>query len=183
MRLYDPTKYKVGPLTFSQNGPRNRFDHHRTSPIGQSAWDDPERSVYYCALTLSCCIVEVFGNYKLVDKPQMNIAMPTVTRPLRLLDLCGAGAMRAGSISALCGTADRSLSQNWSRYFYEEAVYGNCDGLCYHSAHNNEKAFALYERAANGLSCAASQVLALTEPGLRPELLRIILDNNMLLLI
>ena len=113
----------------------------------------------------------------------MAIAMPTVTRPLHLLDLCGIGAMRAGSVSALCATADRALSQQWSRYFYEESIYQNCDGIHYHNAHNNEEAFVLYERAANGLACPPDQVLALTNPGLRAELLHIALEHSMALLI
>jgi hypothetical protein len=109
----------------------------------------------------------------------MMIAMPTVTRSLRLLDLCSTGAMRAGSVSALCATADRKLSQAWSRYFFEDPVFRQCDGIRYHSAYNNEKAFVLFERAANGLSCPPGIVLSLMEPGLRSEIVRIALIHNM----
>jgi hypothetical protein len=91
--------------------------------------------------------------------------------------------MRAGSVSALCATADRSLSQAWSRYFYEEAVFQACDGLRYHSAHNNEVTLALYERAADGPDCPPDQVIALNDPLLRPELLRIALEHGMDVLI
>jgi hypothetical protein len=127
--------------------------------------------------------VEVFGDTRIIDRPQMAIAMPTVTRSLKLLDLCGNGAMRAGSISALCATSDRKLSQTWARYFYEDPVFRQCDGICYHSAHNNERAFALFERAANGLDCPPGNVLSLLEPGLRPEIMRIALKHNMSMVI
>ena len=40
-------------------------------------------------------------------------------------------------------------------------------------------AFALYERARDGLDCPAGQVMNLTDPLLRPELLRIALRHGM----
>jgi hypothetical protein len=40
--------------------------------------------------------------------------------------------MKAGSVAALAKTADRELSQAWSRYFYEqEEIYGKIDGIIY----------------------------------------------------
>ena len=75
-----------------------------------------------------------------------------ITRPITLLDLRGSGAMKAGSVAALAKTADRSLSQEWSRYFYEqEDIYASVDGLIYFNAHNDDMAIALYERAIDGL--------------------------------
>ena len=182
LRLFDPsTPCRAGPLTFTYNGPRNRFDHQRLPPPKHfsKTWDDPDRGVYYCASTLSCCIMELFGDYRMIDRPQMMIALSKITRPLLLLDLCGNGAMRAGSVSALCAIADRSLSQAWSRYFYEEAPYLGCDGLRYHSAHNNEEAFVLYEKAKDSLQIAPDGIVAITAPALRPHLNRIALDQNL----
>lgn len=123
VRLYDPTRYGTQALTFTHNGPRGRFDHHRPPPAGSGpTWDDPDRGIYYVALTLSCCLVEVFGDTRLIDRPQLQVAMPTLTRDLRLLDLRGA---------ALSGEGDRALTQAWSRYFYEEGSLQHCDGLMY----------------------------------------------------
>src|SRR5579862_7802755 len=172
IRLLDPTRHwKPGPLTFNFNGPRSRFDHHRPAAPGSSSpyADDPDRGVYYAAFTLSCCLAEVFGDYRLIDRPRLNIAYPKVTRSLNLLDLCGNGAMRAGSVAALCGTADRQMSQVWARYFYEDPVFRACDGLRYHSAHNNESVVLLFERARNALRCPRSHVIAINDPLLRSE--------------
>lgn len=183
MRLFDPTRFGTQALTFTYNGPRGRFDHHRP-PAGRGpTWDDPDRGVYYAAETLSCCLVEVFGDTRLIDRPHLRVAMPTLTRDLRLLDLRGAAAMRAGTIAALSGEGDRALTQSWSRYFYEEPALLPCDGLMFRGAHNAEVAFALYERARDGLECPASQVINLSDPLLRPELLRIALLHAMDVLI
>jgi hypothetical protein len=186
VRLFDPTtRWHVGPLTFTHNGPRHRFDHHRLPPPGSASpfQDDPDRGIYYAGLTLSCCLVEVFGDYRLIDRPQLHIACPIVTRELHLLDLCHNGAMRAGSVAALCATADRQLSQAWSRYFYEDPAFRSCEGIRYYSAHNNEPAFALYERAENALDCPPSQVIALNDPLLRAEILSIAREHGMAVLI
>jgi hypothetical protein len=65
--------------------------------------------------------------------------------------------MRAGSVAALAKVADRSLSQAWSRYFYEQtSLYGQIDGISFHNAHNEEEAIALYERAQSTLVCSDS---------------------------
>ena len=184
VRLFDPTRYGTQSLTFTHNGPRGRFDHHRPPPSGRGpTWDDPERGVYYAAETLSCCLAEVFGDTRLIDRPQMRVAMPTLTRDLRLLDLCGVAAMRAGTIAALSGEGDRTLTQAWSRCFYEEPALLSCDGLAYRGAHNAQVAFALYERAQDGLQCPSGQVIDLRDPQLRPELLRIALRHGMDVLI
>ncbi len=184
LRLFNPTRFHTTALTFNHNGPRGRFDHHRPPTSGSiPTHDDPDRGIYYAGFTLSCCVVEVFGDTRLIDNPALLLARPRVLRPLRLLDLCGRGAMRAGSVTALCSTADRDLSQAWSRYFYETAAYQTCDGLLYHSAHNNEQAIALYERAHDALECPAKQIIALASPRLRSLLLDIATQHDMDVLI
>lgn len=50
-------------------------------------------------------------------------------RPIKLLDLQGNGDMRAGTVVAISGAADRQLSQKWSRFFY--GCYQDIDGLIY----------------------------------------------------
>jgi hypothetical protein len=183
VRIFDPLPHNTQALTFRRHGPLARFDHHRP-PVPRkrsvaAAHIDPGRGIYYCAVSLSCCLVEVFGDYRLIDNPDLLIAFPETMRTLRLLDLTGAGAMRAGSVASLCATADRNLSQVWSRYFYETAAFQPCDGLMYHSAHNNEHAIALYERAENALACPSSQVISIADPRLRPVLVKIATEHGM----
>lgn len=91
--------------------------------------------------------------------------------------------MRAGTIAALSGEGERALTQAWSRYFYEEPSLQSCDGLMFRGAHNAQAAFALYERAEDGLECSPDQVIGLDNPLLRPELLRIALLHGMDVLI
>lgn len=87
--------------------------------------------------------------------------------------------MRAGAVSAICSTADRCLSQAWARYFYETRLFQPCDGIRYHSAHNNEAAIALFERAKDGLTCMPAQVVPINHPLIRADLLSIALQHNM----
>lgn len=179
MRIFDPTtKYKTQALTFRYFGPLHRFDHHRSAKKPQL---DSNRGIYYTAFTLSSCIVEYFGDSGVIDIQEQCVAIIQSTRPLLLLDIRGSGAMRAGSVSALAKTADRQLSQGWSRYFYDnEQIYRKIDGIIYFNAHNDEEAISLYERAENGLSCNPNQVIKLDEIRLRSHLQRIALDNNLI---
>jgi len=81
IRVYDPkSKYKLGPRTFRNNGPRTRFDHHRGTPTATTITpsDDPERAVYYAAFTLSSAVVEVFG----ADALSSAARFESSTRPL-----------------------------------------------------------------------------------------------------
>jgi hypothetical protein len=98
---------------------------------------------------------------------------------MAVLDLRGSGAMRAGSVAALNATADRSLSQHWSRFFYDTAVAEEqpIDGLLYSNAHNGEAALALHERAEAAIHCAAELPLAAKE--LRSRLLAVANDHGM----
>lgn len=90
--------------------------------------------------------------------------------------------MRAGSVVALNAKADRSLSQQWSRFFYDTAVADKrpIDGLLYSNAHNGESALALYERAEAAVDCAAELPLAADE--LRSRLLAVANDHGMTML-
>ena len=183
VRLFLTVPHGVGPLTFRAFGPLRRFDHHEGIPRGRGrqAALSPTRRVYYAAPTLSCCIAEVFGDTGLVEPGEWHVALPLLTRPLRLLDLRGAGALRAGSVAALTQMPDHRLGQAWSRHFYDDTAYGLPDGLLYAGAHNGEEAILLYERAEAALSCAPGDVLRLDAPALRPALLDIALANNLIL--
>ncbi len=163
--------------TFRRFGPLLRFDHHRgirRGARGRQAAADSERGIYYAAPTLSSCLVEVFGDERILRLGERMVAAPTLGRDLRLLDLRGSGAMRAGSIAALAKAPDHRAGQAWSRYFYDEqSVYEPVDGLIYQNAHNDEDAIALYERAEAALECPPSRVIRLDDPALRDELLAI----------
>jgi RES domain len=179
LRIFDPTRHGTTALSFRYFGPLGRFDHQRLSPTGSSS-EDPDRGISYAGLTLSCCLVECFGDVGVIEIKGQQIARLELTRDLTLLDLRGSGAMRAGAVAALAKIADRNLSQAWSRYFYEQtADYGQLDGISYLNAHNDEEAIALYERSQSALACTDAQILPLNHPSLRPAILEAALTNHL----
>ncbi len=179
IRIFDPTKYQTQALTFRYFGPLHRFDHHNGSLSHPQL--DADRGIYYAALSLSSCLVECFGDTGVITIDEQCVAVVELTRSLLLLDLRGSGAMKAGSVAALAKTADRKISQAWSCYFYDnEQVYRKIDGIIYFNAHNDEEAIALYERAGDGLSCNANQVIRLDDLRLRPHIQQVALDNNLI---
>lgn len=178
-RIFNPTRHNTQALTFRHYGPINRFDHQRITQAGQSE-DDPERGIYYAGFTLSCCLVEYFGDSGVIEIIDEQVAIVQIQRDLQLLDLRGSGALRAGSVASLAKVADRAFSQAWSRYFYEQtAIYGTLDGICYFNAHNDEDAIALYERSQHALSCPNTQIMDLNHPSLRPAIQQVALENNL----
>lgn len=179
LRIFDPTSHGTQALTFRTFGPINRFDHQRASPTGNRA-QDPERGIYYAGLTLSCCLVECFGDTGVIELKDQKIGHIQLTRDLVILDLKDNGAMRAGSVAALAKTSDRNLSQEWSRYFYEQTdQYGQIDGISFRNAHNDEEGIALYERAQSALFCPDTQIMRLDHPNLRPAIQQAALDNHL----
>lgn len=176
IRIFDPTRHSTQALTFRCNGPRHRFDHQEY-PL-ENPQDDSERGIYYAAFALSSCLVESFGDIGVIEVGHQRVALVTLTRTLKLLDLLGSGAMRAGSVAALAKVPNRKLSQEWSRYFYR--TYQSIDGILYANAHNDEKAIALYERARDGLLCPEEQVMDLSDPSLRPAIQQAAEDNNLI---
>lgn len=179
LRIFDPTSHNTQALTFRHFGPINRFDHQRISSQGDRT-QDPERGIYYAGFTLSCCLVECFGDSGVIELKDQKICRVELTRDLTLLDLKDNGAMRAGSVAALAKVADRHLSQEWSRYFYEQtSLYGQIDGISFRNAHNDEEAIALYERAQSALMCPDDQILRLDHPSLRPAIQQAALDNHL----
>jgi hypothetical protein len=203
MRIFDPTRHGTTALSFRYFGPLGRFDHQRLalggfpadrsetrqrlSPTGSSS-EDPvgvslsleNRGISSAGLTLSCCLMECFGDVGVIEIKGQQIARLELTRDMTLLDLRGSGAMRAGAVGALAKTADRNSSQAWSRYFYEQtADYGQLDGISYLNAHNDEEAIAIYERAQSALVCPDSQILPLNHSSLRPAILEAALTNHL----
>ena len=176
-RLFNPSSHGATATGFRRFGPLLRFDHHQAVQGKPAA--DPGRGVYYAALSLSCCVVEVFGDTGLIECGEWQVAMPRLTREVRLLDLRGRGAMRAGSVAALAKVPDPPLSQAWSRWFYERPEYQQPEGLLWSNAHNDEGALALYEGAENALECPEDHTIPLGEPVLRPLLLQIAEANHL----
>lgn len=185
IRIFDPSIFHATAVSFRSFGPLGRFDHHRGMEANNPTLPDrdPDRSIYYAALTFSGCLVEVFGDAGVVEISRQKVAAATVTRDLKLLDLRGAGAMRAGSVAALSKVTARSLSQEWSRYFYDrEDIYTKIDGLIYFNAHNDEVAIALYERAADALTCPPEQILSLGDEELRTVILHAAIQNHLIVM-
>jgi len=181
IRIFDPTKYNSQPLGFRSFGPLSRFDHHRCDQPLKQPQLDPERSIIYAASTLSSCLVEIFGDGDVIEVKQQQVASIYLDKALNLLDLRGNNAMKAGTVSAIAKTADRHLSQTWSRYFYDQSeLYGEIDGLIYANAHNDEDAVALYERALDKLINSTVRTLPLKHPALRSAIFQIA-DNHSLL--
>jgi len=179
LRIFNPTRHNTQALTFRHYGPLNRFDHQQLTRTGKPV-EDPDRGIYYAGFSLSCCLVEYFGDSGVIEIKDEQVARVQLLRDLHLLDVRGSGSLRAGSVSALAKVADRALSQSWSRYFYEQTnLYGILDGICYFNAHNDETAIALYERSQNAFHCPESQILMLSHPSLRPAIQQAALDNNL----
>jgi hypothetical protein len=178
-RLFDPTRHNTTAASFRCFGPLLRIDHHRAA--GSEPTQDADRGIYYGGFTLSCCLVEVFGDTGFIDCGSWHIAMPRLSREVRLLDLRGNGAMRAGSAAAIGKVPEHGLSQEWSRHFYVAPEYHQPEGLLWYNAHNDEDALALYERAEDALDCPPERVIRLDEPLLRPALEQIAETNHLVL--
>lgn len=134
----------------------------------------------YGAFTLSSCVVEIFGDSKVIEVGTWAVAALTTTRALNLLDLRGPGAMQAGTVSAISKESNRQFSQEWSRYFYDTAfVYTKVDGLAFYNAHNDEEAFAFYERASNAFQCTPADVRPLRHDSLRAGIREIAIINGL----
>ena len=156
-------------------GPIARFDHHRPA---EPPAEDPERRILYGGFTLSCCLVEVFGDIGLIEFDRRFLVELTVIRPLGLLDLRDSGAMRAGFTSAAAKILDRNATQAISRHVHEHMdLYTAVDGLLWPNAHNDEDAWALYERAEDAIR--AVRTVALSDPLLAAAIADAAVDNNL----
>jgi hypothetical protein len=177
LRIFDPTKYNATATDFRNYGPVSRFDHHRQYPNKI----DPERSVIYASPTLSCCLVEIFGDGGIIRVERQQLAFITLKNALKLLDLRASAAMAAGTVAALSSITERNISQAWGRYFYENLqLYGEIDGLIFTGAHNGEDAVCLYERAESRLASAHVEILNLNHPDLRDTILSIAKNHSLI---
>jgi RES domain len=176
-RIYDPASPN-GPQdgrAFRWHGPFARFDHHR----GTTARE--RRGIWYGGLTLSCAVVEAF-DIGIVAPGTKRLARARATRDLLLLDLRGRAAMRSGTVVAI-SAGDHSLSQPWSRFFWEHPeIYGEIDGLYYPSAHSGELAVALYERSRNGIDVPPGHDAPLTDRAVLAAVRRVAIKHGLVML-
>ncbi len=190
-RIFRPhPEYHPKPLTFRYWGPCARFDHHcgglyfpyyqelEIKPIL-----DPYRGILYAAPKFSCCLVEVFSQtLPLIEITDHQVVLLTAKRDLMLLDVRDKGAMRAGANEAsLAKTDRRTITQAWSRCFYEEKeIYSEVHGIIYRSAHNNEESIVFYERAKDYLTYNPhTDVLPLKDKQLRGLIYQAAEENNL----
>jgi hypothetical protein len=185
VRIFNPaSRYKTQANSYRFFGPLLRFDHQQpltkeeaTSLKGK---EDSERGITYWGYTLSCCLVELFGDTKIVEFKDYEVAIAIIEQPLLLLDVRDKAAMAAGSVAALGAVADRLVSQAWSRYFYEQTdIYQEVDGILYSNAHNGEKAIALYERSEPIISNALIKTRPLKDKSIRHLIDAGVAENNM----
>ncbi len=180
VRVFDPSRHNTTELSFRSFGPLARFDHHRNDPLAPKPSSDRSRSIYYAAFTLSCCVVEVFGDQRTIEVGSYCAASVKLVRDLKLLDLRGSAAMLNGTVVGLSSIPDRALTQEWSRYFYDSPdIYTYVDGIIYPNAHNGEESLALYERAKDGLYCSSRDVMPLSHKLLRADIRRIAQENGL----
>lgn len=178
VRIFDPTRHTTNALTLRYYGPLGRFDHQRYS---RNAPSNDERGIYYAGFTLSCCLVEVFGDKRTIEVGNYCVVLVELKRTLNLLDLCGSSAMLNGTVTAISSVPDRELTQAWARYFYENhQIYTKVDGIIYHNAHNNEQAIALYERAKDALYCTDDSIMPLSHKLLRTEIRKVAEENGLI---
>ena len=185
IRIFNPaSRYKTQANTYRFFGPLLRFDHQLPLTKDEAAKlrgkEDPNRGITYWGYTLDCCLVELFGDTKIVEFNEYEVAIAIIKQPLLLLDVREKGAMAAGSVAALGAVADRQVSQAWSRYFYEQTeIYQEVDGILYNNAHNGEKAIALYERSEPIISNAKIQTRPLKDRSIRHLIDAAVAENNM----
>lgn len=185
VRIFNPaSRYKTQANTYRYFGPLLRFDHQQPLTLEEATKlkgkEDPSRGITYWGYTLSCCLVELFGDTKIVEFKDYEVAVAIIHKPLLLLDIRGTGAMAAGSVAALGSVADRLVSQAWSRYFYEQTdIYQKVDGILYSNAHNGEKAVALYERSEPIISNASIETRPLKDKSIRHLIDAAVAQNNM----
>lgn len=108
VRIFDPTRHNTNALSFRYYGALERFDHQRYSRDAPAT--DEERGIYYAGFTLSCCLVEVFGDKRTIEVGNYCVASVELKRPLSLLDLCRSAAMANGTVYALSSVPDRDIS-------------------------------------------------------------------------
>ena len=179
-RIWNHADPYAGVLKFRANGPRHRFDHHRV--VGAGPADDPERSILYAGKTFSCAFVETLSELGPIDLSLYSISEIILRQKVRLLDLRGGAAMRAGTIAAISSVRERKFTQQWAREFYENPAFQGPQGLCYRNAHNHEEAYAFFERALPAFDSTLATTKRLDSLAWRDAAYRIAKIHNLVIL-
>jgi hypothetical protein len=140
-----------GPL------PTMRFDP-QPPPAGQS-----EEGVLYAATDIATALAETFQATRVIDSvgfgPHLTAWEPT--RPLQLLDLTGAWALRNGASHALA-SAPRAVCRAWARAVRE--TWPDLDGLWAPSAMTGKPAVVLFSPAVDSFPTLPSFSRPLAHP-------------------
>jgi hypothetical protein len=134
------------------------------TPAPESRFDDPEGryKVCYLGLQREAALVET-----LLRNPQWrtlswnddiavrNLAEIRIVRPLRLVEMDGAGLRTLGATIEVLGTRDYTLPNHWSRALWSHP--DRPDGICYGCRHDNQTfAVALFDRARDAVAVRRS---------------------------
>ena len=175
-RIFDPTRFNATAIGFRSYGPVSRFDHHSSNEPSE----DSRRRIIYAGFSLSCCIVEYFGDGEIINMENIRLAIIYLNKELKLLDLRGKAAMAAGTVTAISAITQRKITQAWGRYFYEHLeLYDRVDGLIFSGAHNGEDAIALYERAEAIINSSKVKEIDLKSETLRSTILKIADEHSL----
>lgn len=148
------------PIYWGLNPPRRQ----------KSRFDAPndEFGVCYLGADVHCAFIETLGyplTFRSIDEDQLRLLALheiRVDRPLRLVDLTGAGLARLNADARLC-TGEFSISQKWSLALYNHP--SSLDGLYYRARHDPSRhALALFERGDIEQHLQAQNLGSLADP-------------------
>jgi RES domain-containing protein len=143
---------RYAPLFFGRTG-KYRFD----APAA-------EFGVLYAGNDAYCAFVETFGHsldIRVVTMDELkrrDLSCLTANRPLRLVDLTGAGLARLGADNRVC-TGDYRLAQRWARALWQHPEQP--DGLLYRSRLDPARqCAAVFDRAREAFIASSLGTLA-----------------------
>jgi hypothetical protein len=139
---------------------------------GEGPFNAPAREfcILYAANTLACCLAEavIRDRYIPVERPveiaPTELATREVvelgsTRPLRLIDLSGPGALRQAVPPDVAKGADYALSRAWSLALWAHPALP--EGVLYRSRFDDDfLCVAIYDRARSALTTARTMPLS-----------------------
>jgi hypothetical protein len=86
--------------------------------------------------------------------------------------------MRAGTVAEVAKSGRGKVTWEWARYFYEESIYEEVDGLSYLGAFNDGECVALSERCLGQLRCDDCAI-PLSDPAVKFDVLRLARENHL----
>ncbi len=128
----------------------SRFDHHLGVSDGKPGIQ--QRGVAYTAPDLLTCCAEAFQAGRRIDRDTDSPRAVAfhLSRTIRLLDLTGRFATRAGCHQGIHSSPLRSRTRAWARAFYD--AWPEVQGLLYRSKMAVDlPAYVLFERSATAM--------------------------------